>query len=138
MLRRWSITIDLAAAASVVRTEATPSLAIPDNDPGGVSSAVSITNAGVARSVKVAVDITHTFVGDLRLELTSAAGRSALLQNRAGGDSDNLITSYDSTSNPALAALLGQSIQGVWALRVADLDGRDVGKLNRWQLEIGL
>jgi subtilisin-like proprotein convertase family protein len=28
--------------------------------------------------------------------------------------------------------------RGVWTLRVADLDGRDVGKLNRWELELDL
>ncbi|MDF0668782.1 MAG: M36 family metallopeptidase [Nitrospira sp.] len=138
VLRRWSLTVELAAATDVVRNEVSPSLIIPDNDPVGVSSPLSISNTGVARSVKVAVDITHTFVADLRLALISPTGRSALLQDRAAGDNDNLITSYDSGSSATLAALVGLPIQGVWTLRVVDLIRGDVGMLNRWQLEIGL
>jgi subtilisin-like proprotein convertase family protein len=43
---------------------------------------------------------------------------------------------YDSTATPALVALVDQAIQGSWVLRVTDLAGRDVGKLNTWSLEV--
>jgi subtilisin-like proprotein convertase family protein len=36
----------------------------------------------------------------------------------------------------AVAALAGQAIAGSWRLRVADNEGADVGKLNRWKLSL--
>jgi subtilisin-like proprotein convertase family protein len=43
---------------------------------------------------------------------------------------------YDSEFTAALAALAGQSVKGNWVLRVTDLAGRDVGKLNKWSLKL--
>jgi subtilisin-like proprotein convertase family protein len=55
---------------------------------------------------------------------------------RGGGSEDNLVVTYKSTATPALAALRGQSVQGAWKLRVADLEAVDMGKLNRWAMKI--
>ena len=68
--------------------------------------------------------------------LIAPSGQQALLHNQFGGSADNLIVSFDSRTNPVLANLLGQEIQGDWELRVADLVGQDVGKLNRWSMEL--
>jgi subtilisin-like proprotein convertase family protein len=135
-LRRWRLDIDLEAGAQVVRGDAAPALTIPDNNPAGVSSFIAFTETGVAQDLKVSVDITHTFIGDLRVELIAPSGQVAVLHDRAGGSLDNLITTYEAAATPALAALAGQPLQGVWALRVTDLAGQDVGKLNRWDLEV--
>jgi subtilisin-like proprotein convertase family protein len=35
-----------------------------------------------------------------------------------------------------MVALAGQATQGNWQLRVKDLEPQDVGKLNRWKLEL--
>ncbi|HEX3033984.1 MAG TPA: M36 family metallopeptidase [Thermodesulfobacteriota bacterium] len=137
-LRRWGIEIVLEAASQVVRGEATPALAIPDNDPAGISSVIAISQSGAAQGIKVGVDITHTFIGDLRVELVAPSGQQAILHNRTGGGQDNLIVTYDSISTPSLANLVGQPMDGSWLLRVVDLAGRDIGKLNRWSLEINL
>ena len=37
---------------------------------------------------------------------------------------------------PALATLVGQEMKGNWTLKASDLVGQDVGKLNKWNLEI--
>ncbi len=137
-LRRWSLEISLEAASQVIRGEATPARTIPDNDPTGVSSVIAIVQSGTARGAKVSVDITHTFIGDLRVELVAPSGQKAILHNRMGGGQDNLITTYDSILTPALAALLGQPIEGNWILRVTDMAGQDIGKLNKWGLEVSL
>ena len=137
-LRRWSLEIGLEAAVQAAHGEATPALAIPDNNPVGVSSAIAIAQAGTARGIKVGVDITHTFIGDLRVELVAPSGQQAILQNRSGGSQDNLIKTFDSASTPALSALTGQAAQGNWVLRVTDLAGQDIGKLNKWSLDLTL
>jgi subtilisin-like proprotein convertase family protein len=90
----------------------------------------------MAQKITVEVDITHTFIGDLRVVLIAPSGDQAVLHNRTGGTQDNLIVTYDSTATPSLVALVGQAIQGSWVLRVTDLAGRDVGKLNKWSLEV--
>ena len=86
--------------------------------------------------MKVGVDITHSFIGDLKVELTSPAGNRVILWNQAGSGQDNLITTFDPVSIPALATLVGQEMKGNWTLKVSDLVGQDVGKLNKWSLEI--
>jgi subtilisin-like proprotein convertase family protein len=135
-LRHWHLSLGLETLAEVVRGEATPALTIPDNDLTGISSAITIAQSGTARALKVSVDITHTFIGDLRVELVAPSGQRAVLHNRVGGSQDNLIVTYDSTSAAALAALVGQAAQGHWVLQVTDLAGRDVGKLNAWSVEL--
>jgi extracellular elastinolytic metalloproteinase len=137
-LRRWSLAIGLDAAEQAAHGEATPGLTIPDHDATGVSSAIAITRSGAALGIKVGVDITHTYIGDLRVELLAPSGQQAILHNRSGSSQDNLIQTYDAVATPALVPLIGQSVQGNWVLRVTDLAGQDIGKLNRWSLELAL
>jgi subtilisin-like proprotein convertase family protein len=54
----------------------------------------------------------------------------------SGGDSDSLIRTYNAATHSGLAALRGQPEPGAWRLRVADLEARDVGNLNRWRMRI--
>jgi subtilisin-like proprotein convertase family protein len=82
------------------------------------------------------VDITHSSVSDLRVELVSPGGTSALIvKHQDGVSGKNLITSWDSNSHQGLASLLNQPAQGTWALRVQDLVAGGSGKFNRWGLQ---
>jgi subtilisin-like proprotein convertase family protein len=136
-LNRWSMEITTDAAPKSTRQEVTPKLKIPDNDPTGVSSAVTIDQPGTVGQMKLSVDITHTYIGDLRLELIAPSGRAVLLHAQLGGGQDNLVITYDSAAPLSpLIALIGQSMQGNWTLRVADLAAVDVGTLNKWSLEL--
>ena len=50
---------------------------------------------------------------------------------------DTRVKSIDSAAPLSpLSALVGQGIFGTWSLRIADLAVEDVGKLNKWGLEI--
>jgi len=137
-LHSWSLAIELDKDASVIRAEETPNLSIPDNDPAGIASVLRVTRSGIARNLKVHVDIDHTYIGDLRVELINPQGYRVLLHNKSGGTQNDLKTIYESSSNSTLAPLVGQPVNGDWTLRVSDLMGNDVGKLNRWGLEIEL
>lgn len=136
-LRHWSLELSLEAAPTIL-AEASPGITIPDNDPAGLSSSITIAQSGTVQAVKVRVDIAHTFIGDLRVELVLPLGQGAVLHNRTGGIQHNLVATYDSASTSALANLIGQPVQGNWVLRVKDLEGRDVGTLNKWSLELSL
>ncbi|MGH3118463.1 MAG: M36 family metallopeptidase, partial [Gaiellales bacterium] len=138
VLRRWGLELGLGAIAPVARGEATPALTIPDNNPAGARSALALTQSGTARAITVGVDITHTYIGDLLVELEAPSGKRGVLHNRQGSGQDNLIATYVSTVSPGLAQLVGQAVHGDWSLRVIDVAGQDIGKLNRWSLEVTL
>jgi subtilisin-like proprotein convertase family protein/subtilisin family serine protease len=134
-LRRWDLEFRLASTQQVEQ-ESTPALAIPDNDANGISDGMNITAAGTVHGAKVWVDITHTWIGDLRVLLTAPDGDEIVLHDRSGGGQDNLIKTYSEETLAALATLTGKPARGTWTLRVVDLAGRDVGKLNRWGLQL--
>jgi len=49
--------------------------------------------------------------------------------------SDNIIKTYDFNDNTNLKSLKGEKVQGVWKLKVSDIAGQDIGKLNKWSLK---
>lgn len=135
-LNRWTLEIEVGEGPRHVHAEIAPKLAIPDNDPTGISSFIRMTEPGTIKQTKIGIDITHTFIGDLRVELVSPSGRSAILHSRLGGAKDDLVMTYDSASPLSeLSKLVGQPLAGPWVLRVTDLAGRDVGTLNKWSID---
>ncbi|WP_406664894.1 S8 family serine peptidase [Gallaecimonas sp. GXIMD1310] len=103
---------------------------IPDNDANGMTSTIEVAESGVVFGIDVAVNISHTWVGDLLIKLTSPAGTEYVLHNREGGDADNLIKHW------LLTAFNGEPMQGTWTLFVSDNAGADTGTLNSWDLVI--
>ena len=89
---------------------------------------------GAISDLRVRVDIRHTYVGDLRVELTAPDGSSVVLHNNTGGSSDNLVRTYAVQDTPALRPLIGRSIRGTWKLRVRDTARFDIGRLNEWRI----
>lgn len=116
-----------------------PHLSIPDDYPTGVSSTINVTAAGEITSVRVFVDITHTYIGDLRVALRSPAGTTIYLHDRSGGTTNNIVGWYPDDLTPAgnLNAFLGQEMQGAWILTVSDHAGWDTGTLNEWCVNLG-
>ncbi len=99
---------------------------------------IHFSEKGTITAVKVFIDITHTYVGDLRVTLVAPSGSAVLLHNRSGGNTANIKRNFDATNTAALSALLGQPIEGDWILQVEDLARRDEGRLNGWELELGV
>jgi subtilisin-like proprotein convertase family protein len=115
----------------------TPNRAIPDNNAIGITDTINIVDALTISSFKVGVDITHPYRGDLRVTLTTPWGTVIELHPKGrGANADDLKITYDETTLPALATLRGRSTLGMWRLTVQDLAPADVGRLNRWSLEI--
>ncbi len=116
-----------------------PGITIPDNNTNGVTSTITIAQGGEITNVRVYVNLTHTYIGDLRLQLTSPAGTTIMLHDRSGGSADDIVGWYPDQLTPAgnLAAFIGQEMQGTWTLRVSDHASYDVGTLNQWCLNIG-
>ncbi len=134
-LNRWEVEVAGTGDAAVTLAES-PGVTIPDNDPNGIVRTLETTEAGKVKEIEVAVDITHTYIGDLHVTLSSPAGTQVVLHQETGGGADNLIQTYTMATTPALQALRGQPVRGAWRLKVADTEAADVGKLNRWSVRI--
>ncbi|MBA3540118.1 MAG: proprotein convertase P-domain-containing protein [Deltaproteobacteria bacterium] len=102
--------------------------AIPDNSPTGVSSTIAVSDTGTLTDVKVTVDITHTYRGDLTVSLSHGAVTKVLVAG-VGGSADDLKQTFTVTG------LTGAALAGGWTLKVEDTAGQDVGTLNSWVLE---
>ena len=78
-------------------------------------------------STPVAVNIVHTYIGDLKVDLVAPDGSIYVLHNRAGGSADNINQTFN-------VNLSGEALNGTWKLRVNDNAANDVGYINSWSI----
>ena len=90
---------------------------------------MSVSNSGTATSISVAVNITHTYIGDLKINLIAPDGTSRILRGHIGGGADDINKTY----TPPFESV---PISGVWTLQIYDRDSPDPGFLNSWTLTI--
>jgi subtilisin family serine protease len=103
------------------------------------SLSAHVGDEAAVKNVKISVVIEHTYIGDLVVELIppSASGVGPIvLHNREGGSARNISRTYDALNTHALASLFGKSPQGTWTLRVQDKARHDVGKIERFSVEL--
>ena len=110
-------------------------------DNSTVYSYITVADDVCIADLDVAVNISHTYIGDLIVEVMSPAGTVVRLHNNTGTSTDNIITTYDDDGAgtipaSALAALDGERTAGQWRLRVSDTANTDTGTLNGWSLRI--
>lgn len=111
-------------------------VAIKDNKTSEI--AVHVGDDKIIHDIRVTVDIEHTWVGDLTLQLVSPMGDKVLLQDQEGSSQKNLKRTYDIASAPELAGLVGTAAQGKWTLAVTDNARRDTGNIISFGLELDL
>jgi subtilisin-like proprotein convertase family protein len=115
-----------------------PNLAVPDADPTGVTDTVSVTTTGTIKSVKVDIDLKHSYIGDLDVALVAPDGTQVKLHARGGRNARDITGTYGNglRSVDDLAKLVGKAAAGDWKLKVVDLEGQDVGSLVSWGLQV--
>jgi subtilisin-like proprotein convertase family protein len=84
---------------------------------------------GSTSSAQVAVNIVHTYRGDLVIDLLAPDGSSYRLKNSGSDSGDNINTTY--TAN-----LTNEVRNGTWRLRVQDVASADTGYLNSWSITL--
>ncbi|MCK5800033.1 MAG: proprotein convertase P-domain-containing protein, partial [Deltaproteobacteria bacterium] len=109
------------------RYENTTPAPIPDNDPAGATSTLSVNDDIIAGSVKLEVDITHAWVGDLTVTV-SHDGVDEVVWKEEGRSDDDIRQTF------TLKAFDGKSVAGTWTVKVVDSAARDAGTLNTWAL----
>ncbi len=98
-------------------------------DNATVESAISVSgrSGNAPAATPVAVDISHTWKGDLKVDLVAPDGSVYVLSNYAGGSADNIKQTF--TVN-----LSSEALNGSWKLRVNDKASGDTGKINSWSI----
>lgn len=104
-------------------------VAIPDAG-SAVESPITVSGrtGNAPAALQVGVDITHTYRGDLVIDLVAPDGSTYRLKASSSSDSaDNVSTTYtvDASSETA---------NGTWKLRVQDTAAQDTGTVNSWKL----
>jgi len=107
--------------------------AIPDNNATGVSSVITVPAGIDVQGVTVSTHITHTFRGDLIIQVIAPNGQTATLSNRAGSTADDFVATDLDISSSFTA---GSSASGQWKLFVRDLAAIDVGTIDSFSLVI--
>lgn len=128
-------------------------VALPIRDFQTTASSIKIGQDLPVAAVTVHVDITHTWDGDLVIQLKAPDGTLVTLFNRRGGSGHNIQATFDDqaatpiqngtapfagTFRPEkpLSAFAGKNAKGTWQLLVSDHAAGDIGTLNSWSLTI--
>ncbi|MFJ8085916.1 M4 family metallopeptidase [Streptomyces sp. NPDC096205] len=109
--------------------ESTTDVSIPDQG-AAVTSPITVTgrSGNAPSNLQVGVDIVHTYIGDLQVQLVAPDGTAYTLKAYGtGGSADNINTTYTVNASSEVA-------NGTWLLRVQDNAAIDTGYINGWKL----
>jgi len=99
------------------------------NNNATVDSPISVSgrSGNGPSSASISVNIVHTYIGDLRVDLVAPDGSIYNLHNRSGGSADNIVQTYSRN-------LTSEALNGTWRLRVNDNANGDTGYINSWSI----
>ncbi|MCX4985199.1 S8 family serine peptidase [Streptomyces sp. NBC_00572] len=100
---------------------------ITDNATVESSITVSGVTGNAPATLKVGVDVKHTYIGDLKVDLVAPDGTVYTVHNRTGSGTDNIVQTFTVNASAEVA-------NGVWKLRVNDNASQDTGKIDAWNL----
>ncbi|MEU6948651.1 S8 family serine peptidase [Streptomyces sp. NPDC046316] len=100
---------------------------IADNTTVESPLTVSGVTGNAPATLKVGVDIKHTYIGDLKVDLVAPDGTVYTVHNRTGSGTDNIVQTFTVNASAEVA-------NGVWKLRVNDNANQDTGKIDAWNL----
>ncbi|MFF5894584.1 M4 family metallopeptidase [Streptomyces argenteolus] len=102
--------------------------AIADRSTTNIPVVVSGVTGNAPSDLSVAVNITHTYRGDLVLDLVAPDGTAYRLKNSSSSDSaDNVVATYTVNASSEVA-------NGTWNLRIQDAYSGDTGTFNSVKL----
>lgn len=132
---------------------------IPDNNTTGATATLAVAAGGTIDDLNLDVEITHTYPGDLDLQLSNGIV-SVTLGTRLGGSGCSVpdvdVTFDDQAAQPVtcgasspgisgvrlpanpLSAFSGSSLAASWSLKAIDRAGQDTGQIESFCLVPGL
>jgi serine protease len=131
LVKTRTVSLRVRAAGTVEIPFPSTDTPLPIPDVSTITSVITVDQPITIEEVLVDLNITHTFIGDLRISLTSPTGTVAVLHDRSGGGSDDIVGTF-----PLPTQFSGEEAAGDWTLTIEDLAGADIGTLNDWTLRI--
>lgn len=125
------------AAEMTHQAAASPSLAIPDDDPAGVSDTLAIGGSAISNIEYIEITFSaadHTFAGDLEITLTNDTTGTVSQLSGVRLCPGLACTPYNGWVFGS-ARHLGEAADGNWTLKVADNAALDVGTFQSWELK---
>lgn len=121
-----------------------------------ITSILTVNDIGVIDDLNLKnLNITHTWVNDLVVSITSPGGTTVQALNQLCNSENNVDLNFDDEASntynsipcppvgggnyqpiQALSAFDGEDLNGTWTLTVQDLVNQDGGTLDSWELEI--
>lgn len=135
---------------SVSDNSTTPGLDIPDANFTGVDHCINVPNSGSISDVDIDLNISHSWLGDLEIDLTSPEGDVVTIMDDNGDGITNLIATFDDDGATAITSLNGtnntngttfsplgslsdfdgEDPQGDWCFNFVDDASGDIGTVN--------
>ncbi len=134
---------------------------VPDNNLQGIKDSIYIPADGNISDLKVYVLMTHTYLSEVNISLTSPSGTSLVLFNNKGAGKNDIMTIFSDDAesfisndnevngagvttpyNPGvkpeqpLSNLNGQNKKGWWKIKFTDQGFGDAGYVHGWGLNI--
>ena len=139
-------------AQPVIEECSTPGLVISSTLPV-TSDTIAVPNNVIIGDTQIVMDITHTFLGDLDVDIQSPQFTSVRLHDQGGGSFDNILLVWTDGGIPngppytcncdmqpsgpgSLADFTDEVCAGDWILTVTDNLAGDQGTLNNWCVRI--
>ena len=129
MLSAYSTFSGVSLTGSYTEGTVTEPGSYTNNDGGTISdnstlnSIIDVTGSGDSGSITVDIDISHTYIGDLKVTLNTPTGATSVLHNNTGSSSNDISKSYTIDAS-------GIERNGNWTLDVTDSASGDTGTLN--------
>ncbi len=128
-----------------------PNAAIPDNTTTYLTHGLNVTTTDAITDVNLAVNLTHTYIGDILVAVLSPAGTQVNVFSRSCTSNDNINATFDDQGNAivcattitgnvipaqALSTLNGENPNGTWTFGVNDNAAADTGTINSYTLTV--
>ena len=127
-------------------------LTISPSRPSTTTSTLAIQNDLTIADIKVNLDLSHTFLADLEVNLISPSGIKVTLVSNSCGGSQNIQATFTDDADPfscgtipaiqgavkplgSLSAFKGESSFGEWTLEIIDIAPSDGGSLNSFSID---
>ncbi len=134
---------------------------VPDNNVSGITDSFFVSGSSIITNLKAYVLLSHTYVSDMSVTLTSPAGTSVRLFNRKGGSGNDLMTIFSDAADSSasgsidpnspgitppfspgikpeqtLSAFNGEDQTGWWKMKFVDNADKDIGYLHSWGINV--
>ena len=111
----------ISTGGTQVASSGTISIAVPDNTPAGVTHAIPVTlpTGAVITNMRVTMNLTHTWIEDMVINLRAPNGQILNLFNAHGGSGDNLVNTVISSTGTASLASGTAPFTGTYAATAA-------------------